>query len=91
MDITTYLMSKNYIQETVEGAGAIKGKSAYEIACEHGFLGTEEQWLDSLSPKVTINNNGNLVINGVDTNVTAAANIAPIPTDRINEIIRGEI
>lgn len=37
MDITTYLMSKNYVQETIEGAGAIKGKSAYEIACDHGF------------------------------------------------------
>lgn len=91
MDITTYLMSKNYIQETVEGAGAIKGKSAYEIACEHGFLGTEQEWLDSLSPKIAINNNGNWVINGIDTDVAAVANIAPIPTDRINKIIRGEI
>ena len=24
------------------------GKSAYEIAVEHGFNGTEEQWLESL-------------------------------------------
>lgn len=27
---------------------AIKGKSAYEIACENGFNGTEKQWLNSL-------------------------------------------
>jgi hypothetical protein len=24
------------------------GKSAYEIAVEHGYVGTEEQWLESL-------------------------------------------
>lgn len=27
---------------------AIGGKSAYEIACDHGFTGTEEEWLLSL-------------------------------------------
>lgn len=26
----------------------IRGFSAYEIACQHGFVGTESQWLDSL-------------------------------------------
>lgn len=26
----------------------IKGKSAYEVALEHGFVGTEQEWLDSL-------------------------------------------
>lgn len=25
-----------------------RGYSAYEIACLHGFVGTEQQWLDSL-------------------------------------------
>lgn len=28
---------------------SIHGKSAYEIAVEHGFEGTEEEWLESLS------------------------------------------
>ena len=28
--------------------GAAPGKSAYEIAVENGFVGTEEEWLDSL-------------------------------------------
>lgn len=27
----------------------INGKSAYEIAVEHGFIGTEQQWLDSFT------------------------------------------
>ena len=26
----------------------LKGKSAYEIAVDHGFIGTEQEWLDSL-------------------------------------------
>lgn len=31
-----------------EGRDGIDGKSAYEIACEYGFTGSEEQWLESL-------------------------------------------
>ena len=27
----------------------LKGKSAYEIAVQHGFIGTEEEWLNSLA------------------------------------------
>lgn len=42
------MLSKRYTEETVEGAGAIKGKSAYEIAVDEGYSGTEEQWLESL-------------------------------------------
>ena len=31
------------------------GKSAYQIAVEHGFVGTEQQWLDSLhSVSITV-------------------------------------
>ena len=38
----------------------IKGESAYQIAVDHGFIGTEEEWLESLkgiSPTVTIIDN----------------------------------
>lgn len=28
--------------------GRVVGKSAYEIACDNGFVGTEQEWLDSL-------------------------------------------
>lgn len=31
-----------------KGDPGVPGKSAYEIAVEHGFQGTEAQWLDSL-------------------------------------------
>ncbi len=42
------ILAKKYTKETVEGAGAIKGKSAYEIAVEEGYTGTESEWLASL-------------------------------------------
>lgn len=32
----------------VLGATTLVGKSAYEIAVEHGFIGTEEEWLESI-------------------------------------------
>lgn len=31
-----------------QGKDGIDGKSAYELAVEHGYTGTEEEWLDSL-------------------------------------------
>lgn len=54
IDLTGYealTIAKRYTKETVEGAGAIKGKdgkSAYQIAVDKGFVGTEEEWLASL-------------------------------------------
>lgn len=46
MDMITYALSKKYADENA-GEGA-PGKSAYEIAVENGFVGTEEEWLESL-------------------------------------------
>ena len=47
------------------------GKSAYDIAVEHGFEGTEEEWLESLSalPPITDADNGKVmtVVNGAWT------------------------
>ena len=46
-----YAVLKNLIKETLAGAGALKGengKSAYQIAVELGFVGTEEEWIASL-------------------------------------------
>lgn len=45
-DLYTQLLQK--IGEAAKGAD---GKSAYEIAVEHGFVGMEEQWLESLKGK----------------------------------------
>lgn len=50
-------MAKSYTKKSLEGAGALKGqdgkdgtdgKSAYQIAVDNGFQGTEEEWIASL-------------------------------------------
>lgn len=43
-----YAILKSYIQETLSGAGALKGedgKSAYQLAVEEGYKGTLNEWL----------------------------------------------
>lgn len=56
-----------YMKQTLDGAGALKGadgkdgkdgKSAYELAVDNGFEGTEEEWLKGLNPSniVTVSN-----------------------------------
>lgn len=52
--LTAYALSKAYVDATLQGAGALKGEqgetgeSAYEIAVRNGFVGTEQEWLESL-------------------------------------------
>lgn len=55
LDIISLSLAKaytnNYVAESLEGAGALKGdpgKSAYEIDVSNGFTGTEVEWLESL-------------------------------------------
>lgn len=65
------------IEMTVTDATLLKGedgKSAYEIAVEHGFEGTEEEWLESLKqeaqlPVYNSDNEGQFlrIISGVPT------------------------
>ena len=40
--------AKKYTDSAIAGAGGIQGKSAYQIALDNGFVGTEQEWLDSL-------------------------------------------
>lgn len=50
MDVFTYLLAKKYVDSQVESISinGIPGKSAYEIAVQNGFEGTEQEWLESL-------------------------------------------
>lgn len=41
--------SREYVDTTTKGLVGPAGKSAYEIAVDNGFIGTEEEWLASLS------------------------------------------
>lgn len=89
MDITSYILSKRYIDDSLAGAGALKGKSAYEIAQENGFKGTASEWLASLKGDTPyIGANGNWFINDIDTGVLASPSIAGYATE---EYVRQQI
>ena len=45
-DLYTQLLKR--IEDAEHG---LDGKSAYQIACDHGYVGTEEEWLESLKGK----------------------------------------
>lgn len=56
MDSLTIAYLKSILGLTGGGAGqkGDDGKSAYDIAVAHGFVGSEEEWLESLSATLDI-------------------------------------
>ena len=93
---------KKYVKKSLAGAGAIEGKagkSAYEVAVENGFSGSEQEWIESLvgRPGDTpyIGENGNWFVGAVDTEIRAGAvtsykDLSDKPTLN-GEIIEGDI
>lgn len=77
MDFFTIAFLKKYVIETIQNIGTLTpGKSAYEIAVDNGFEGTEEEWLESLngiSPH--IGENGNWFIGDLDTGTSATPDL----------------
>lgn len=98
MDITSYILAKRYVNDVLAGAGALRGKSAYEIALENGFIGSEEEWLNSLvGSSPVIGENGHWIINDLDTGVIASPdlsgyyselNLIPISEEEILKICK---
>lgn len=96
MDAITYILSKKYVDEVIAGAGSLQGKSAYEIAVEQGFEGSETDWLKSLEGESPhIGENGNWFLGNVDMGVAATPNLEgyfneknliPLATSEILEI-----
>ena len=99
MDFTTYALLKSYVDKkfsSVNGAGN-NGKSAYELAVDNGFIGTELEWLESLKAKTPeIGANNNWIIDGVDTGISAVPNmetfyskeeLTPMPKEEIFKIV----
>lgn len=93
MDVLTLRLSKNHVKESLEGAGAIKGKSAYEIAVLEGFKGSEKEWLNSLKGKSpTIGECGHWIIEGEDSKVIASPDMTGYATeDYVTEAISENI
>ena len=82
MDVLSYILSKRYIEDSLKGVGALKGKSAYEIACENGFKGTPAEWLATLQGDTpTIGPSGTWIIGDYDTGVIASPSLAGYATE----------
>ena len=80
MDITTYILAKRYVDKVLQNSGSLQGKSAYEIAVDNGFIGSEVEWLESLIGQTpTIGDNGNWFIGDKDTGISAKPDaLAPV-------------
>ena len=93
MDTTSYLLAKTYVSETLAGVGALKGKSAYEVAQMYGFSGSEQDWLTSLNGITPhIGENGHWFIDTQDTGVVAAPNLSGYFSEaNLNALTKEEI
>jgi hypothetical protein len=99
MDIITLALAKKYVQESISDIISGKdGKSAYDIAVENGFEGSEKEWLDSLKGQSPhIGDNGHWYVGTLDTGVIASpdlsgyyseANLVALSTEEILEICK---
>ena len=75
-----YALLKTYVKQSIENIeGFEAGKSAYEIALDNGFKGTEQEWLRSLQGETPyIGENGNWFVGTLDTGVSAIPKIEDI-------------
>lgn len=77
MDTISYILAKKYVDAALSEAGALQGKSAYDIAVENGFQGSESEWLASLEGVTPhIGENGNWFLEDIDTGVLAAPDLS---------------
>lgn len=82
MDITSLLIARKYVDDSLAGAGAVKGKSAYEVAQSNGFTGSEKEWLASLNGVTPhIGENGHWFIGETDTGIIASPSLAGYATE----------
>lgn len=51
-DITFSVTGVSKYTISIKGYSGIQGKSAYDIAVSHGYIGTEEEWISSISSGV---------------------------------------
>ena len=90
MHITSFILSKKYVDDALAGVGAIEGKSAYEVAQSNGFTGSEKDWLASLNGTTPhIGENGHWFIGEVDTGVIASPSLTGYATEQyVQELIQ---
>ena len=88
MDFFTLTFLQQYVSESIENAGTIQGKSAYDIAVDNGFLGNEEEWLKSLQGLTPhIGENNHWFIGDEDTGILASPSEEQLVALTTNEIL----
>ena len=90
MMIDTLHQIRRYIDEDMQN---INGKSAYEIACDHGYVGTEAQWLQSLIGSgewITLRDNTNASLTAFGTRLTNAEATVTTIQNRTTALVDGE-
>ena len=63
------------VDATITGAVLATGKSAYEIAVDNGFVGTEEEWLESLKGGVDFVTDETLILENQVLRVNMASEV----------------
>lgn len=95
IDVVTYALLKRCLKNGSGGGGTgtpgKDGKSAYDIAVENGFTGSQVEWLESLQGKsttISIGENGNWYIDGEDTGISAIGEDShgSIPDEKIQNL-----
>lgn len=91
VDIITYALCKKQIADAIAGAGVVMGKSAYEIAVENGYSGTQAEWLESLRGEQGytpyIGEDHHWYVNGIDTGVAATVDTVKVSAENADEIV----
>ena len=64
----TIALLRRYVSDTIANTEFSDGKSAYEIALDNGFSGSEQEWLESLKGTTPhIGENNHWFIGDIDT------------------------
>lgn len=76
MDLMTLCLIQQVSNSVAKLEASSRGKSAYELAVDNGFSGTEEEWLESLNgitPHIGTNNHW--FIGNMDTGISAVPDL----------------
>ena len=97
MDLMSLALLKRYVSDSIANIENT-GKSAYEIAIDNGFSGSEEEWLESLKGITPhIGENNHWFIGEKDTEIVASpdlsdyllqADLVALSTEEILEICK---
>lgn len=73
IDVVMLALLRSRVKKIIKEEGLAGGKTAYDVAVDNGFEGTQEEWLKSLRGATPyIGDNGNWFIEGVDTGKLAS-------------------